>query len=35
MESLLQAAETGSSVAITSDVDRPAPVPFGARPEEA
>ncbi|HEY4460629.1 MAG TPA: Gfo/Idh/MocA family oxidoreductase [Pseudonocardiaceae bacterium] len=35
MEGLLQAAETGSSVAITSDVDRPAPVPFGARPEEA
>jgi predicted dehydrogenase len=35
MESLLTAAETGTSITITSDVDRPAPVPFGARPEEA
>jgi predicted dehydrogenase len=35
MESLLNAAGTGTSVTITSDVDRPAPVPLGARPEEA
>ena len=34
MESLLVAAETGTSIAITSDVARPAPVPPGARPEE-
>jgi predicted dehydrogenase len=34
MESLLKAAETGTSIAITSDVDRPASVPSGARPEE-
>ena len=35
LESLLTAAETGTSITITSDADRPAPVPFGARPEEA
>ena len=35
MEGLLTAAETGTSISITSDVDRPAPVPHGARPEEA
>jgi predicted dehydrogenase len=35
MESLLAAAETGTSVTVTSDADRPAPVPAGARPEEA
>ena len=34
MESLLVAAETGTSITITSDVARPAPVPPGARPEE-
>jgi predicted dehydrogenase len=34
MESLLVAAESGVSVQVTSTVDRPAPVPFGARPEE-
>ncbi|HEY4022976.1 MAG TPA: Gfo/Idh/MocA family oxidoreductase [Pseudonocardiaceae bacterium] len=34
MESLLAAAETGTSITITSDVARPAPVPLGARPEE-
>jgi predicted dehydrogenase len=34
MESLLMAAETGTSITITSDVARPAPVPLGARPEE-
>ena len=34
MESLLTAAETGTSISITSDVARPAPVPLGARPEE-
>jgi predicted dehydrogenase len=34
MESLLTAAETGTSITITSDVARPAPVPLGARPEE-
>ncbi|HJP78664.1 MAG TPA: Gfo/Idh/MocA family oxidoreductase [Pseudonocardiaceae bacterium] len=34
MESLLTAAETGNSVPVTSTVERPAPVPLGARPEE-
>jgi predicted dehydrogenase len=34
MESLLAAAETGTSITISSTVDRPAPVPPGARPEE-
>jgi predicted dehydrogenase len=35
MESLLTAAETGRSSTVTSTVARPAPVPFGARPEAA
>ena len=35
MESLLVAAESGASVQVNSAVDRPAPVPFGARVEEA
>lgn len=34
MESLLTAAQTGNSVPVTSTVERPAPVPGGARPEE-
>ncbi len=34
MESLLTAAARGTSVDVASTVDRPAPVPFGARPEE-
>jgi predicted dehydrogenase len=34
MESLLAAAESGSSVAVTSSCERPAAVPAGARPEE-
>src|SRR5205807_629521 len=33
MESLLAAAEGGTSVDVASTVDRPAPVPLGARPE--
>jgi predicted dehydrogenase len=35
MESLLTAAESGHAVDITSSCDRPAAVPFGARPDHA